>query len=103
MRLTVAISVALASVLAMWAAIPPAAQAFAGGPVRVISITGSLSVRRASVGMRALSLNETVQAGDELVTDAQSEAVVQAKDRGAAMGGATGNGAAALSPAVHPE
>jgi ferric-dicitrate binding protein FerR (iron transport regulator) len=47
---------------------------------RVIGITGNLSVKRASLASRAVALHETIGIGDELVTDAQSEADIQSGD-----------------------
>lgn len=68
------------AILLMWFAVPVAAQTPVAGQGRVVSITGSVSVKRATLATRALSLNETVGIGDELVTDAQSEAIIQASD-----------------------
>ncbi|MDE3165176.1 MAG: FecR domain-containing protein [Acidobacteriota bacterium] len=58
------------------------AQTVVAGPGRVVGITGNLSVRHANLAARAVALNETVGVGDELVTDAQSEATIQTNDGG---------------------
>ena len=63
-----------------WASRPAAAQALATGQGRVVSVSGSLSVKRANLAARTLGLNEVIGTGDELVTDAQSEAIIQASD-----------------------
>ncbi len=73
-------TVAAAWVLAIWAAAPIAAQSLAGGQGRVVSVTGSISVKRANLGLKALALNDIVGVGDELITDALSEGVIQASD-----------------------
>lgn len=80
LRLRVANTIAVAAALMVWAAGPAAAQPLSAGQGRVASISGSLSLKRAPIGSRALALNELVSVGDELVTDAQSEAVIQASD-----------------------
>ena len=80
LRLSVLKIVAAALTLFVWSSDPAVAQSPFAGQGRVISVTGNLSVRRASLASRALALNETVGIGDELVTDAQSEAVIQFND-----------------------
>ena len=80
MRLSVLKIVATALTLLAWSSNPAVAQAPLAGQGRIISVTGNLSVRRASLASRALAVNETVGIGDELVTDAQSEAIIQAAD-----------------------
>ena len=80
MRLSVLKIVAAALTLSVWSSDPAVAQSPFAGQGRVISVTGNLSVRRASLASRALAVNETVGVGDELVTDAQSEAVIQFND-----------------------
>jgi ferric-dicitrate binding protein FerR (iron transport regulator) len=59
---------------------PASAQTAVVGQGRVVSISGNLSVRHSNVAARAISLNETVGTGDELVTDANSEATIQTSD-----------------------
>ena len=80
MRLPVLKIVAAALTLLAWSSNPAVAQSPLAGQARLISVTGSLSVRRASMASRVIGVNETVGIGDELVTDAQSEAVIQAAD-----------------------
>ena len=80
MRLPVVKIVAVALTLLAWSSNPAVAQSPLAGQARLISVTGNLSVRRASMASRVLAVNETVGIGDELVTDAQSEAVLQAAD-----------------------
>ncbi len=80
MRLPVLKIVAAALTLLAWSSNPAVAQSPLAGQARLISVTGNLSVRRASMASRVLAVNETVGIGDELVTDAQSEAVIQAAD-----------------------
>jgi ferric-dicitrate binding protein FerR (iron transport regulator) len=80
MRIPAIRTVALiAGVLAL-AGQPAVAQTSVVGPGRVVSITGSLSVRHSKVAARVVGLNEAVAIGDELVTDAQSEATIQTPD-----------------------
>ncbi len=80
MRLSVLKLVAVALAFLAWPGDPALAQPPLAGQGRVINITGNLSVRRASLASRALAVNETVGIGDELVTDARSEAVIQSTD-----------------------
>ena len=84
MRSRVASTIAVAALLMALAAGLLEAQTPPGGQGRVVGLTGGLSVKRASLAnspaARALALNETVEIGDELVTDAQSEATIQASD-----------------------
>jgi len=80
LRLPVLKIVAAALTLLAWSRTPAVAQSPLAGQGRLISVTGNLSVRRASMASRVLAVNETVGIGDELVTDAQSEAVIQAAD-----------------------
>lgn len=80
LRLSVMKILALALMLLAWATDPAAAQSPLSGQGRIISITGNLSVRRANVASRALAVNDPVGIGDELVTNAQSEAVIQSAD-----------------------
>ena len=80
MRLPVLKIVAAALTLLALSSNPAVAQPPLAGQARLISVTGNLSVRRASMASRVLAVNETVGIGDELVTDAQSEAVIQAAD-----------------------
>jgi ferric-dicitrate binding protein FerR (iron transport regulator) len=80
LRLSFAKTIAAAvSVLAL-ATGPAAAQTPASGQGRIVSLTGSLSVKHENLASRALAVNETVGVGDELATDAQSEAVIQQSD-----------------------
>ena len=71
--------VAIASLM-IWAGPRTWAQTTLVGQGRVVSITGNLSVRHSTVAARVVSLNETVNVGDELVTDARSEATIQTSD-----------------------
>ena len=80
MSLRAANTIAVAAALMVWTAGHAAAQTLATGQGRVVSLIGSLSVKRASLGARTLGLNEIVATGDELVTDGQSEAIIQASD-----------------------
>jgi ferric-dicitrate binding protein FerR (iron transport regulator) len=80
LRLSVLKIVAVVLTLLAWTSDPAMAQTPLAGQGRVISVTGNLSVRRASLASRVMSVNETVGIGDELVTDAQSEAVIQSND-----------------------
>lgn len=80
MRLPVLKIVAAALTLLAWSSNPAVAQSPLAGQARLISVTGNLSLRRASMASRVMAVNETVGIGDELVTDAQSEAVIQAAD-----------------------
>jgi ferric-dicitrate binding protein FerR (iron transport regulator) len=80
LRLPVLKIVAVALTLLSWPRDPALAQSPLAGQGRVVSVTGNLSVRRASLASRALAVDETVGIGDELVTDAQSEAVIQSPD-----------------------
>jgi ferric-dicitrate binding protein FerR (iron transport regulator) len=80
LRLPVLKIVAAALTLLAWSSNPAVAQSPLAGQAHLISVTGNLSVRRASMASRVLAVNETVGIGDELVTDAQSEAVIQAAD-----------------------
>jgi ferric-dicitrate binding protein FerR (iron transport regulator) len=59
---------------------PASAQTTIVGQGRVVSITGSLAVKHSNAAARVVSLNEAVAIGDELVTDAQSEATIQTTD-----------------------
>jgi hypothetical protein len=80
MRLSNATTVAIfATVMALWAG-PLSAQALAPGQGRVVSLNGTLSVRRSGLPTRAIALNEGIAIGDELVTDAKSEATIQTGD-----------------------
>lgn len=67
-------------VLIAWAATAAAAQTVPPGRGRVVSLTGNLSLKRVNQGTQAVALNQTVATGDELVTDARSEAVIQLHD-----------------------
>jgi ferric-dicitrate binding protein FerR (iron transport regulator) len=80
LRLPVLKIVAAALTLLAWSSNPAVAQSPLAGQARLISVTGNLSLRRASMASRVMAVNETVGIGDELVTDAQSEAVIQAAD-----------------------
>ncbi len=73
-------SIAVAVVLMGWATRPAAAQTLVPGQGRVVSVNGSLTVRRANLAAHAVGLNEVVGSGDELVTDERSEATIQASD-----------------------
>jgi ferric-dicitrate binding protein FerR (iron transport regulator) len=80
MRLSNATTAAIiATVLALCAG-PLSAQVLAASQGRVVNLKGSLSVRRAGLPARAVALNETVAIGDELVTDARSEATIRTSD-----------------------
>lgn len=80
MRLRVAESIAVAVVLMGWASRPAAAQTLVAGQGRVVSVSGSLTLKRANLVAHPLGLNEIVGSGDELVTDERSEATIQASD-----------------------
>jgi ferric-dicitrate binding protein FerR (iron transport regulator) len=80
LRLSVRNIVAVVLTLLAWAGVPAVAQTPLAGQGRVIAITGNLSVRHASLASRVLAVNENVGIGDELVTDAQSEAVIRSND-----------------------
>ena len=80
MRLSVLRAVAVALTLLACSSDLAVAQSPLAGPARIVSITGNLSVRRASAGTRALAVNQTIAVGDELVTDGQSEAIIQSAD-----------------------
>lgn len=58
------------------------AQPLAPGQGRVVDLNGTLGVKRAGLPARTVVLNETIAAGDELVTDAKSEATIQTGDGG---------------------
>lgn len=80
LRLMLSKTIAAIAALLAWASVPVAAQIPSAGQVRVVSITGSLSVQRLGSAARSLAVNETVAIGDELVTGAQSEALIQESD-----------------------
>jgi hypothetical protein len=80
LRLSVGNIVTVVLTLLAWAGDPAVAQTPLAGQGRVIAITGSLSVRHASLASRVLAVNGSVGIGDELATDAQSEAVIQSND-----------------------
>lgn len=80
MRISVPRTVALIATLLVLAGLPALAQTTVVGQGRVVNISGNLSVRHSTVAARAISLNETVGIGDELVTDANSEATIQTSD-----------------------
>jgi hypothetical protein len=50
------------------------------GAARVVSLTGSLTVKGFRQGIRALRVNDTVQPGDELATGENSQAMIRARD-----------------------
>lgn len=50
------------------------------GTGRIVSMTGELSVRRGAMPAQILALHGLVQAGDEIATGSNSEAVIQASD-----------------------
>ncbi len=80
MRLPVLKLAAATLALLTWTSNSAVAQTPLSGQGRVLSVTGNLSVRRATLASRIMAVNETVGIGDELVTDAQSEAVIQSND-----------------------
>lgn len=80
LSLRIAGSIAVAVVLMGWAIRPAAAQTLVPGQGRVVSVSGSLTVRRADLAAHPLGLHEVVGSGDELVTDERSEATIQASD-----------------------
>lgn len=47
---------------------------------QIISLTGELSVRRGRLPVQVLKLHESVQAGDELITGQNSEALIRTSD-----------------------
>lgn len=79
MRLIGTVTGAVIGILT-WYAGPLAAQVPQGVQARVVTVNGTLSVRRAGFPIRALALNEAVGTGDELITDARSEATIQSGD-----------------------
>lgn len=50
------------------------------GSGRIVSLTGELSVRRGAMPAQSLQLHGLVQAGDELTTGSNAEAVIQTSD-----------------------
>jgi len=54
---------------------PPSA-----GSGRIAALTGTLSVRRGAMPAQSLNLHELVQAGDEITTGSNSDAVIQTSD-----------------------
>lgn len=56
--------------------IPPPSS----GSGRIVSLTGDLSVRRGGVQAQLLKRHDLVQVGDELITGANAEAVIQTSD-----------------------
>ncbi|MFZ5928181.1 MAG: FecR family protein [Acidobacteriota bacterium] len=70
----------LSLVLAALLASPLFAQWGSTGPARVVSLTGTLTVRRSREAARPLQLQDAVMSGDELITGPNSEALIQASD-----------------------
>src|SRR6266496_3773880 len=68
LRLSVPKIVIVALTLLAWSSDPAVAQTLLAGQGRLISVTGNLSVRRASMASRVIAVNETVGIGDELAT-----------------------------------
>lgn len=69
-----------ALILAGACAVPLAAQWGSTGPAQVVSLTGELTVRSPRQVARPLRLMDQVASGDELMTGANSEAVIRAPD-----------------------
>ncbi|MBI4905160.1 MAG: FecR domain-containing protein [Acidobacteria bacterium] len=67
-------------VLAAVFALPLAAQWDFARPAKVVSLTGTLTVRRSREAARPLRLQDAVASGDELITGQNSEAMIQAWD-----------------------
>lgn len=67
-------------VLATVFTLPLHAQWGAAGPAKVVSLTGTLTVKRSREATRPLRLQDAVASGDELITGPNSEAVIQASD-----------------------
>lgn len=59
---------------------PLLAQWGSAGPTKVVSLTGTLTVKRARDTARLLRLHDAVASGDELITGPNSEAVIRASD-----------------------
>jgi len=55
------------------------------GAARVVSLTGSLTVKRFRQEIRSLRLNDAVQAGDELTTGEKSQAIIRTVDGSAVV------------------
>lgn len=68
----------IAVLLALAAELAPTQQP-APGQGRIVSLTGTMAVRRGGQTL-ALHANQTVQAGDELITGDRSEAAIQTPD-----------------------
>lgn len=60
--------------------LPLLAQWGSAGPAKVVSLTGTLTVRRSREAGRPLRLQDPVASGDELITGPNSEAVIRASD-----------------------
>lgn len=61
-------------------ALPLSAQWSSTGPAKIVSLTGTLTVSKPRQPARPLRLLDPVAPGDELITGANSEAVIQASD-----------------------
>ncbi|HOK46633.1 MAG TPA: FecR family protein [Bryobacteraceae bacterium] len=70
----------LCLVLAVVFALPLLGQWKSAGPAKVVSLTGTLSVRTSREAAKPLRLHDLVASGDELITGPNSEAVIQAPD-----------------------
>lgn len=80
MRLRAVKIVVLALLLITFACESVIAQPAMAGQGRVTSISGILSLKRAGFEIQRLAVNAAIGVGDELITDAQSEAVIQSAD-----------------------
>lgn len=80
MRQKISRPAGIALVLLIFGAVAGFAQALPPGVAKIVALTGGLSVRRSGLPARTLALHDTVAIGDELVTDANSEATIQGSD-----------------------
>ncbi len=80
LRTTLAKTVGIIAAVFALSGVRAAAQPLAAGQGRIVSISGTLSLKRANVASRQLVLSDLVSVGDELTTDSRSEAIVQASD-----------------------
>ena len=80
MRLIGTTAAAIISTLVTFCGGSLSAQPLSPDQGRVVNVSGTLSVKRAGLPTRSLAQNEIVEIGDELVTDAKSEATIQTSD-----------------------
>ena len=72
--------IAVIAAVCLWLASAASGQAPAAAGNQVVALRGSLSVVRGRQPARPLALHGAVQPGDELITDATSEATIRASD-----------------------